>query len=122
MKLAAILVIIAFCVGCDDFDNNADNRSLFENACSSTDPLEDVEWLQELKGSLTMYDVIVEGQYLSERVFYVTKMCANCLFSYIPPPTLYDCSGTVVRKFTDSGMDQDDLKMIKFERILYSCC
>ena len=121
MKLAAILAIIALCVGCDEFNNNADNKTLFENACSSPDPIVDVEWIQELKSSLTMYEALLEGQYLSERVFYVRISCINCM-SLPPTPTLYDCSGTIVRKFTLSDMDQEDLKKLKFERILYSCC
>lgn len=118
MRLPAILMIGSFYVGCDGVDNNADIKTLFENACASPDPVVDVEWLQELKISLDHHEYIVQGKYLSEKVFYVKTICINC--SMVPPtPTLYDCSGTIVRKFTNSAKDQDDLKKLTMDRILY---
>lgn len=117
MRLAAILIIAAFGVGCDD-PYNADINTLYENACSSPDPIVDVEWIQKLRDSLSTYDHIVQGNYLSETVFYVKTICPNCLM--LPPtPTLYDCSGTIIKKFTDSGRDQDELKKVTMDKILY---
>jgi hypothetical protein len=117
MRFTVILIIVAICVGCEDI-NNADINTHFENACSSPDPMVDVEWIQELKNSLGTYDYIVQGRYLSDRVFYVKTICVNCLM--LPPtPTLYDCSGTIIRKFNDSPKDQDDLKKLTMDMILY---
>jgi hypothetical protein len=124
MRFAAFLpiAIAALYIGCEDADSNADINTLFENACSSPDPLLDVEWLQEIKNSLEPYDAIVQGKYLSETVFYVIPICINC--SMVPPtPTLYDCSGTIIKKFNENGSDQDDLIKLKMERILFhNCC
>lgn len=125
MKLAAFvpiaIVISAVCVGCDTTDTNADINHLYNNACSSPDPVVDVEWVKELKSSLRQYESIVQGKYLSETVFYVLTICPNC--SMLPPtPTLYDCSGTIIRKFNNSAQDQRDLKKLTVESVLYSCC
>ena len=123
MRLVAFLpiAIAVLHFGCEDANTNADINNHFENACSSQDPLVDVEWLQEIKSSLTVYESIVQGKYLSETVFYVITICPNC--SMLPPtPTLYDCSGTIIKKFNDNGSDQDELKKLKVERVLYSCC
>ena len=122
MRFAAFLVIAAFYVGCDD-DNNADVNTLFNNACSSPDPIEDVEWMREFKNSL--HDCgcglsIVQGQYLSETVFYLWRTCPTGVW-VLGPPTLYDCSGTIIKKFNDTGKDLDDLKKLTLERIIYTC-
>lgn len=115
MRLAffAAIAILLFCC-----DNDSDVAA---NACASQDPME-LEWIQELKNSITNCTCetsIVRGKYLDETVFYV--MITDPLCSAVFAPTLYDCSGTIVKKFSIYGKDHDDVNKIVFEEVLYRC-
>jgi hypothetical protein len=109
-------MIAAFLLfGCDENEYEA------TNACVSEDPMS-VEWVQELKKSLTncvCETSIIKGKYLDETVFYVavTDPVCNSVFA----PTLYDCSGTIIKKFIVNSKDYDNVNKIVAGEILYRC-
>lgn len=116
MRLCFLLIPIGFLFACEN------DGSSVQDACVSRDPMEEVEWLIELKNSLTNCTCetsIIRGKYLDETVFYVAITDPACLSIFAP--TLYDCSGKIVRKFNDTGKDQDDLQKLHLEEVLYRC-
>jgi hypothetical protein len=104
MRLALFLILAVLLFHCEDDSDAAGN------ACAAEDPMS-VEWLLELKSSIKLNcgseTSIIRGKYLNETVFFVTITDARA--NYVFAPTLYDCSGTIVRKFSMNGKDQDDV-------------
>ena len=116
MRFLILLIPTCMLLGCDD------DNGVVGNACAAENPIEDVEWLQELKNSLTnctCEQSIIQGQYLSKTVFFVATTDPAC--SSVFAPTLYDCSGTIIKKFGTTEKDRDELNKLRFEEVLYRC-
>jgi len=116
MRLALFLVASVLLFGCEE------ENAARTNACALQDPM-DAEWLQELKNSLKYScgceTSIIQGKYLNETVFYTANTDPRC--NSVFAPTLYDCSGTIIKKFTVIGTDNDDVNKIVREVVLYRC-
>jgi hypothetical protein len=70
------------------------------SACGTDDPLENIQWLKELKTSLEMSAKMSGAQiilyhYNSEDVFLIND-CYNCMDGLIQ---VYNCSGEVICQF-----------------------
>jgi len=115
MKLT-LFFIIAVLFFCCEHDSD-----ITANACTSQDPM-NVEWVQELKNSITNCSCetsIIRGKYLDKTVFYVMITDPAC--SSVFAPTLYDCSGTIIKKFSIYSKDHDDVNKIILQEVLYRC-
>lgn len=115
MRRALLFIIAVILFRCDD------DHDVVSNACTLEDPM-DAEWLQELKNSLTncvCETSIIQGKYLDETVFYT--MITDPVCSSVFAPTLYDCSGTIVKKFSVYDKDHGDVNKIVAEEVLYRC-
>jgi hypothetical protein len=93
-----------------------------EVVCPTAETLDATPWLAELKSSITNCTCeisIIQATYKGKTVFY--KGMTDALCNGIDIPTLYNCSGNVVKSFTDSAADQEDLKNISIVEVLYRC-
>ena len=116
MRFLILLLTTCIAFGCDD------ECGLAVDACTAEDPIAEVEWLRELKNSLadcTCQQSINQGEYLGETVFYV--VITDPLCSSFFAPTLYSCSGTIIKKFGTTEEDQEELRKLSFEQELYRC-
>ena len=92
------------------------------SACSANDPVSEVGWVNTLKNSITNCSCLVSvirGTYNSETVFFTAVTDPLC--DVVLTPTLYDCDGVIVKTFTDSVDDQEDLQNLIHDSILYTC-
>jgi hypothetical protein len=74
--------------------------------CSVENPLEELEWLKEIKNSLnncTCQISILQGKYRESTVFYlmITDPLCNSVFQV----TLWDCNGNVVKEYKSEDAD-----------------
>jgi len=116
MRFLILFMTTCILIGCDD------DSAVGPNACTAENPIGEVPWLQELKNSIThctCEQSIIQGRYLSETVFYVAVTDPAC--SSIFAPTLYDCSGTIIKKFGMTEKDREDLRRLRLEQVLYRC-
>jgi len=89
--------------------------------CTFENPIEELNWLKQVKNSLTNCSCqtsIIQGKFREETVFY-TRMddpACNSIFNV----TLWDCNGDVVKeyKFGDSEVFY---KEVDYVRNLYTC-
>ena len=92
-----------------------------QNACNSSNPLEDVTWLKTIKNTLTNCSCelsIIQGTYNNKTVYFVALTDALC--DGISMPTLYDCNGKVVRVFNETDY-QDFYNLVTRDKVLYRC-
>jgi hypothetical protein len=92
-----------------------------QNACISAYPIEDVVWLKEIKANMTNCGCeisIIQGTYSHQTVFFVGLTDPLC--DGIDIPTLFDCTGNVVRTFTDKDY-QEFYKNVTRDKVLYRC-
>lgn len=92
-----------------------------QNACKSSNPIDDVTWIKAIKNSLTNCTCeisIIEGTYDNKTIFYtqLTDPVCNGIFS----ATLFDCNGKVVRIFKQSDYD-DFFNLVTRNKVLYRC-
>ena len=91
------------------------------NACESSNPLEEVPWLKEMKNSLTQCGCemsLIQGTYKEQTVFYIVLTDPVC--DGISEPTLFDCKGKVVRTFTIDDY-RDFYTDVSTVKVLYRC-
>lgn len=93
------------------------------NACASSDPIGDVPWIAELKKSMTNCACeisLIKGTYQGQTVFFIALTDPLC--NGIDTPTLYNCEGKKVREFSDSIVDQNDLRdNVTRDHVVYRC-
>jgi sulfur transfer protein SufE len=110
-----ILLTISLIVGCGK-DENASKTT-----CDLTNPIEELQWLKEIKNSLTNCSCemsILQGTYDDQTVFYVAMTDPLC--NGIQTIVLNDCNGKIV-KTINSGEYQEFLAKIKNVKALYRC-
>ncbi len=117
MKFFATLLLPLLIVSCND------DKKSNTNACNSTESIDKVQWLEELKESMTDCSCersIIQGTYQSQTVFFIALTDPLC--NGIDTPTLYNCEGIEVRAFTTSQSDQEDLsENVARDTVLYQC-
>ena len=92
------------------------------SACSANDPVSEVGWVSMLKNSITNCSCLVSvirGTYDGETVFFTAVTDPLC--NVVATPILYDCDGNKVKTFTESPADQEDLKNLIYQSVLYTC-
>lgn len=92
--LIAIVLILSLQFSCEESTTTNDEELL----CNTENPLEDIDWLNELKESLennNWQSLIIEYKYKGEDVFYVDP-CYNCPDGM---STVYNCEGDVLCGF-----------------------
>jgi len=116
MKPSFILIIILFILfSCKKTEKETRNASL------SSNPIEDVIWLKEMKSSMTdcsCEHCIIQGSYNGQTVYYVALTDALC--DGIDTPTLYDNFGRVVKIFTMADYREFYI-LVSRDKVLYRC-
>jgi len=116
MKPSFILIIILFILfSCKKTEKETRNASL------SSNPIEDVIWLKELKSSLTDCNCersIIQGSYNGQTVYFVASTDELC--NGIDTPTLYDNFGTIVKIFTMADYREFYI-LVSRDKVLYRC-
>lgn len=109
---ALICSLIAF--SCEKSENSLPD-------CNVDNPLEELDWLKEVKNSLTNCTCqisILEGKYKEKTVFYImnTDPVCNSLFHVV----LWDCNGNVVKEYKPG---QNDVFYSEVELVdnIYTC-
>lgn len=93
-KLLIIVVIMTFLMSCERHDNT----------CDCDNPMEDLQWLEELKSSSLFSNChcgmyIMQATYRKQTVFYVTPSYYLCDGYF--PITLMDCEGNNLKTYYD---------------------
>lgn len=89
------------------------------SGCNVEDPIEELNWLKEMKNSLSCvcHESIAQGLYKGQTVFYLVIPSFYCDAAGI---TLWDCNGDIVKVFR--YVDEDpDIENIELVEIIYSC-
>jgi hypothetical protein len=110
-------LILALCaVSCDD-------KRIGTNACTDSATIDNVPWLVDLKNSMTDCTCelsIIKGKYQGEHVIFIALTDPLC--DGIDTPTLYDCYGNEVRRFTESAADQKELmENVSRDSVIHRC-
>jgi hypothetical protein len=91
------------------------------NDCNVENPLEELDWLKDVKNSLTNCACeisILQGKYKEKTVFYImnTDPLCNSVFHVV----LWDCKGEVVKEYKPG---QNDIFSTEVELIdnIYTC-
>jgi len=108
-KITIIFAFLLLILSCEKSDNT----------CNCKNPLDDIAWLKELKGSLTncfCETSIIQATYLKQTVFYVANTDDLCDGVFIA--NLMDCSGTLVKTYTNFETFSSEVTDIK---VLYRC-
>jgi hypothetical protein len=72
----------------------------FDNTCNCNNPMEDLEWLKDLKSSFTNCTcrmAIIQAKYNKQTVFYATMNDPLCNGYY--PIVLHDCNGAFIKVY-----------------------
>jgi len=112
-KTILLFMACSFFMACSNDDNPCENIA--------DNPLEEYEWLQEVKNNMTdcLFETsIIQGTYLRQTVFFTAV--TDPLFSGINTPTLYNCQGGIVRIFTMDNY-QDYQNQVTINKVLYRC-
>lgn len=91
----------------------------YDNTCKCTDPLTELTWLRYLKSSMTncfCETSIIQATYLKQTVFYVANTDDLCDGFFTA--SLMDCSGALVKTYTDFNAFASEVTDIK---VLYRC-
>jgi hypothetical protein len=107
-------ILLLIQTGCKRDDEN-------KTKCDVNNPLEELQWLTDIKNSLTncSCDVsILQGTYKEVTVFYimVTDPVCNSVFHVV----LWDCNGDFVKEYKPG---EDDLFFAEVELVdnIYTC-
>jgi hypothetical protein len=100
-------------------DKDNDKSSISE--CNVENPIEELDWLKEVKNSLTnctCQTSILQGLYDSKTVFYimVTDPLCNSVFQII----LWDCKGDIVKEYKPGDNDIFSSE-VEFVKSIYTC-
>jgi hypothetical protein len=106
-NLVIVLAVFVLILSCEKNDNT----------CNCDNPLEDLQWLKDLKSSLTNCSCqtsIIQGTYKNETVFFVSPTGSECFgnLTYV----LRDCNGDTVKVFGPTFSDE-----VTDHKILYTC-
>jgi len=116
MKRTFILLITIFIIASCGKDENA-NKSV----CNSTDPIEELSWLKEMKNTMTNCSCemsIVQATYNSQTVFYTIMTDPLC--DAIQTIILYDCEGKVVKTIANNEIPSYKAEETNM-KVLYRC-
>jgi len=101
-------------IGCEKSENSIPD-------CIVENPLEELDWLKDVKNSLTNCTCqisILQGKYREKTVFYImnTDPVCNSVFQVV----LWDCNGNVVKKYKPG---QNDIFSGEVELVgnIYTC-
>lgn len=114
-KIILIVTIGLLILSCDKIDKPAKNECVLDN------PIEDFAWLKAMKTNLTNCSCeisIIQGTYNNQTVFF--EKLTDTLCDGVDMPTLYDCTGKVVRIFTSADY-QTFNNLVVCDKILYRC-
>jgi|WetSurSiteA1Bulk_404760.scaffolds.fasta_scaffold32153_2 hypothetical protein len=89
--------------------------------CNVENPLEELDWLKEVKNSLTNCTCqisILQGNYREKTVFYImnTDPVCNSVFHVV----LWDCNGDVVKEYKPGQFDAYSKEVELIDNI-YTC-
>ncbi len=115
MKIFLFVVTSILLVNCSK------DEKVTENACNTDNPIDNISWLIAMKDSLTNCACqvsIVQGIYHNQPVFYLALTDPVC--NGIVIPTLLDCNGKAVRKYTEADIE-DFYHQVTIDTILYNC-
>ncbi|HPE55858.1 MAG TPA: hypothetical protein P5514_08440 [Bacteroidales bacterium] len=104
MKITHILPFIFILIIGNACTNNTEEKLKPANYCGTQNPLDDLDWLKEIKTTMEMTANAIGGQiiawkYKGETVFWVDD-CYSCDDKLI---FIYDCSGTKICEFGGIG-------------------
>jgi hypothetical protein len=110
-KKLLLLLVLALVMSCEKPDNT----------CNCDNPLEDLQWLKDLKSSFTDCTCqisIIQATYNKETVFYVALTDIHCYGNYAY--VLKDCNGDTVKIYdpTSNGNFSDE---VTDRRTIYTC-
>ncbi|MCD4698013.1 MAG: hypothetical protein K8S16_17450 [Bacteroidales bacterium] len=102
MKTKLIFIIIVLALLSFSCNKTTDNQKPFPETgiCNTENPLEELEWLKEIKTIIEMREIYVGAQiiaykYYDEDVFWIDE-CYGCPDNLIK---IYNCSGEVICEF-----------------------
>jgi hypothetical protein len=89
--------------------------------CNVNNPLEELDWLKDVKNSLTNCTCqisILQGKYREKTVFYImnTDPVCNSVFHVV----LWDCNGDVVKEYKPGQFDTYSKEVELIDNI-YTC-
>jgi hypothetical protein len=90
-------------------------------ACNSSDPVNEVSWMKEMKASLTNCSCemsIIQGTYQGKTVFFIAMTDALC--NGISSAALFDCKGVLVKSFSAAEY-ADFNNTVTRDKVLYRC-
>lgn len=110
-KSIAIFLFIFLLIGCEKYDNT----------CDCKNPLEDIGWLKDLKGSLTNCSCrvsIFQATYHNQTVFY--SIMNDPLCNSFGAIILRDCNGNSITTY-DPPIGESMTNEVKDPKVIYSC-
>jgi hypothetical protein len=118
MKNFVLILFIVGVIGCNDSDPSPDN------ACPTAATLDDFPWVSNLMESADAFCASCEhsvaiGKYNDQTVIFLTMTDPLCNSTFQGP--LHDCSGTIVKYFSNSSEDQAEFQKVTIDSILYRC-
>ena len=89
--------------------------------CNVENPLEELDWLKDVKNSLTNCTCqisILQGKYREKTVFYIiyTDPVCNSVFHVV----LWDCNGDVIKEYKPGQNDIFNSE-VELDYIIYTC-
>ena len=92
-----------------------------DKVCNCNNPIEDLQWLKELKASFTNCTCqlsIIQATYDNQTVFYPIMNDPACN-GIIQQINLFDCSGNTIKTY--SAIDQAFGNEVTNRKTIYSC-
>ena len=114
MRNSFLLAFFTLLLSC-----NCESEPTGPNACTSNDPINQIEWLVDLKNSITNCSCqvsILKGTYKKFKTVYFVLM-NDPLCNGGGPIILYDCYGETVTTIQSSEVNEH----VTIETSLYSC-
>ena len=114
-KIILIVTIGLLILSCNKSDK------LTKTECVLDNPIEDFAWLKAMKTNLTNCSCeisIIQGTYNNQTVFF--EKLTDMLCDGVDMPTLYDCTGKVVRIFTSNDY-KTFYNLVTDNKVLYRC-
>ena len=109
-KLSFVLILLVLLLSCEKKDTT----------CNCDNPLEELSWLKELKGSITNCSCqvsIIQATYQKQTVFY--PIMNDPLCNSYQVIALYDCTGSTIKSY--SLTDQTFGDEVTERKTIYTC-
>ena len=118
MKNLILLFIIIGVIGCQDSDEPSDN------ACPTVETLNQFPWVHDLAEMADAFcqsceHSVARGTYHDQTVIFLLMNDPLCNSTFRGP--LQNCSGKIVKSFSNSPADLEEANKVVVETILYRC-